>query len=310
MASNQEQIINSIREWAVRNKDIDFILITGSNGNDGRLPDAYSDIDVIVFCKRSPYYRTNSEWLSEIAEPVSYFHWPATRNLSKIYFANGVCLDIGFISTHHLAWGKRYAFIRKYKPLYRLIPRIVRGKVEALFNEFSYQIHRGYYPLIDKGDHESKMKYAREVFAYKKAKSFEIERLHQSVNQFWQYALQMAVKLQRKEFFTAKFECDHIMKKELLYIIEMYTKSIQGEAFETWHKGRYIEQWAAPFITAQLPGVYGRYEEEDAWKSLMAMIELFSELSHSLITQYPEAGCQNPERYFREWIADVRKNAV
>jgi len=70
------------------------------------------------------------------------------------------------------------------------------------------------------------------------------EKFEERVNDFWYHAVWTMRKLRRGEIWTAKTCCDGYMKRILLEMIELHVKVVQGPGYETWHEGRFLEEWA------------------------------------------------------------------
>lgn len=85
----------------------------------------------------------------------------------------------------------------------------------------------------------------------------------------------MAVKLNRNKLITARIECEHLMKQDLLNLIEFYTKFKNGSDFESWHKGSYIDKLAEPNIVEKLEFIYGSNNLQNSWSSLIATMDMF-----------------------------------
>jgi aminoglycoside 6-adenylyltransferase len=85
------------------------------------------------------------------------------------------------------------------------------------------------------------------------------------VSDFWYHALWTARKLRRGEVFTAKACCDGRMKWILIRMLEWHA----GDR-DTWHDGRFLEEWADPRAITELCDAYARYDAADVERALFA----------------------------------------
>lgn len=302
-----KHIINKVTEWATKNDDIVYAIVTGSRGRSEKQSDEYSDIDLVLFSKRTAHYDKKHDWLSEIGEVVLYFEEMVSGGIPtrRVYFSNGVGMDILFVPKKALSLACRYVQIKENKkPLLRLIPSSIKRKFDRGISSFSYHIHRGYHSLVDKENCGEKLAFIESKFRYKRESAFRINELETIVNKFWYKALHVAVKLYRRESFTAKIDGGE-MTWLVLSAIELHTKVTKGKDVETWHRGRYIDEWADPFIARKLNGVFGSYDLSDSWKSLLETTELFSEITQSILSKRKDISFSNPEPHARKWIKDI-----
>jgi aminoglycoside 6-adenylyltransferase len=62
-------------------------------------------------------------------------------------------------------------------------------------------------------------------------------------------------------------------------------------AYDTWHSGRFLEEWADPRIVARLRHAYAHYDAAEIRRALLATMDLFrlvaQEVTASLDYQYP-----------------------
>lgn len=306
-----KETIEKIKQWATKNDDIVYALIAGSHGRSEKQSDEYSDIDIIMVSEKAAHYQNTSDWIAEIGESVLYFEDRVSGGIptKRVYFPNGVGMDIFFVSKKTVARAYRFARAKENKKiLFRLIPPSVKRKLERYMNLFSYLIYRGYLSLVDKGNYAQKVACLERVFKYKKESNFRLNEAGVIANKFWYKALHVAVKLHRRELFTAKVDASDTISL-LLTLIEMHTKVKKGKDFETWHRGRYIEEWADPFIAEKLNGVFGSYDMAASWKSLFNTMDLFSEIVASIVNERKDVHFLNPEPYVRKWIEDIYAKA-
>jgi aminoglycoside 6-adenylyltransferase len=313
MSNNKDEILQGLKNWATQNKHIYCVIITGSQAREYRKADEYSDIDVVVFCKNRHWFDHNPEWMSEISKPVSYYTDKVLMNQlgNKIFFYNGVGVDIVFLDKRMSYWAYLYARMKNHNIFLKLIPRGLRKLMEDAIHAFSYSVHRGFFCIVDKNNYSKKLQYLEEAFRFRRDMFFDMKRVNFIVNKFWHHSYLMAIKLYRGDLLSARIECDNGMKICLLNLIELYTKSINGKDFDTMHNGRGISEWGNPAFTSRFQYIFGHYDFADSWRSLEATMDLFSDVLISLQELHPDLKVNNPEQYIRKWIYGIKmKNAT
>jgi aminoglycoside 6-adenylyltransferase len=97
----------------------------------------------------------------------------------------------------------------------------------------------------------------------------------EAVNDFWYQAVWATKKLRRGELFIAKSCCDSTMKRLLHQMIEWHARATHGWDHDTWHEGRFLDQWADPRAVAGLREADAHYDADDVRRALFATIDLF-----------------------------------
>jgi aminoglycoside 6-adenylyltransferase len=114
------------------------------------------------------------------------------------------------------------------------------------------------------------------------------------VNDFWYHAVWTAKKLRRGELWTAKSCCDSYMKHLLRQMVEWHTQATNNGKRDTWHNGRFLEQWADPRVVEELRNAYARYDKNEVKRALFVTTALFrwlaTETAESLTYPYPFSG--------------------
>jgi aminoglycoside 6-adenylyltransferase len=77
-------------------------------------------------------------------------------------------------------------------------------------------------------------------------------------------------------------------------MLEWHARALQGQCYDTWLRGRFLEKWADPRALAQLREAFAHYDEEDIWRALFATMNLFRwlaiEAAERLGHAYPTLG--------------------
>jgi|GEM_PF-2555909 len=308
MNNGRNEIINNLRRWAGENKDINCVLVAGSQGNKNKISDEYSDVDAVVFARRRKFYDSDLSWIKNLGELASYHEGqvrvPLISKVHKIYFSNGFQLDLIFWDRRVLPFGYYYVYLKEKIGLPRLLPVLLRKIAENYFNFFPKYIDRGFFLLADKRNYRPKMEYIGQHFKYKQP-PFSEKKLQHVVSRFWAYAYCTAIYIYRNELACAKIVGDHAIKYHLLELIELYAKLSNGDDYDVFEGGRYLERWAPDFIVRGLEHVYGRYDADDAWRATMETMDTFSHICGVLAKEHPEIRFTSPEQYFRGLIQGI-----
>jgi aminoglycoside 6-adenylyltransferase len=83
---------------------------------------------------------------------------------------------------------------------------------------------------------------------------------------------------------------------------EWQARVTHGENYDTWFRGRFLENWANPEVITGLRKSIAHYDESDAFKALDAAMNLFRQTSmttaEKLNFQYP----LETDRKISAWI--------
>jgi aminoglycoside 6-adenylyltransferase len=307
----KEEIIKNFKIWAENEADIKSVIVIGSSVRKHHQGDKYSDIDLIIFTNDPFKYERSFTWIDEIYKSVSFhngFEISKGTFVKRIFFENEVAVDITFLSSKSLTAIYFFALVKeKAHYFFKILGREKLNAIEKLVLNFTYFLHRGFYLIVDKNNSEQKIKKVIDQCGYKTEYSRELNDFETVVNRFWQNAYRMAYKIKRNELFTAKLEHETEMKEDLLNIILIYTKHINGNNYETWHRGKFIENWADPAIVEKIKWIYGENNIESSWKSLKSTIDLFTYISDLLFDDDKFKTINDPRSYFYKWIIEIEK---
>ena len=189
---------------------------------------------------------------------------------------------------------------------------VLRQMVESQTMPGVYQ--RGYFILVDKDGLAARLPPAH--YAPPPLEKPTIEEFTRTVNAFWYGAVYIAKQLRRRELpwappepppvspqggegglgsapdrvWVAKY-ADGLMKNELLTMLAWHVRATRGWDHDTWHNGRFMGEWVDAATWQDLQAVFGRFEAADAWRALLANLELFrrlaTEAAQHLAYDYP-----------------------
>ncbi len=95
------------------------------------------------------------------------------------------------------------------------------------------------------------------------------------INKFWFLADRTARKLRRGELGVAMSFHHALVRESLLPMMEWHAKATHSWGYDTWHDGHFLEEWADPRAVKGLRSAFPHYDTQDAWRSLLATMDLF-----------------------------------
>jgi aminoglycoside 6-adenylyltransferase len=85
-------------------------------------------------------------------------------------------------------------------------------------------------------------------------------------------------------------------------MMEWHARATDGWTYDTWHGGRFLEEWADPKVLEGLRGAFAHFDEDDIKRALLATMDMFRwiaiETAEKLDYPYPT----NADRRVTEWV--------
>ena len=262
-------LIERVHRWSISRNDIRLAMMIGSRARTERPADPYSDLDLIMVTTRPDVYISTVDWLSDLGtHHITFLEGTAVGSLveRRVLFDGG--LDMDFVpiplQTVRAGWPPEIAGV----------------------------LARGYKVLVDKDNLTAQFPVLAAAPSTNRVPTQD--EFHQLVSDFLYHAVWTAKKLCRGELWTAKMGCDGYLKRQLLQMIEWRQRVSKGTDFDTWHEGRFLDQWVAPDVLEELQFTFARYNRDEVWAALSATVDLFRRLgveaAERLDYQYPAAG--------------------
>jgi len=275
--SRYNTIIDKFVLWGKSSNKLQAALVFGSQARTEKYSDIYSDLDVIMIVNDHEYFLHSKEWLEHIGNVhVSFIeNTIAGGKERRIIFDDA--LDVDFI----------------------ILPISAINESEKI-NQILPMLSKGYRILIDKIGLEQVLTPTLEHSThYKFLSNDEFLNL---VNDFWFHSVWTTKKLLRGELWVAKSCLDNYMKQKLLSIIELHARVINETDYNTWHDGRFLDEWADKSITCKLPHTFAHYNRKDIENALLATMNLFRtialEVAKKANYEYPNKS----DEYTTAWV--------
>lgn len=277
--SRFETIISNFVQWGNSTDKIYAALVIGSQARTDHPADDNSDLDIIMVADEPSCFLKSNQWLEQIGNVNISFveNTIGGGKERRILFDNALDVDFVILSPTNF--------------------------MDAMGSSEVSILKRGYRILIDKIGLASILPPAACEGTLKPLYIPPAEpEFVNMVNDFWYHTVWTAKKLNRGEVWTAKFCVDNYMKRMLFDFIECHAHTLHGMDYDTWHDGRFMEEWAEEWIIRKLAKCYAHYEEKDIENALLSTMELFRlislEIAHKLDYKYPVKA----DTYASDWV--------
>lgn len=282
--TSMSKLIERIVSWAEAAPDIRAVMLVGSRARIDRPADEWSDLDLVLIATDPDRYLDGTDWLEPISTPWVTFveGTPAGTRERRALFEGALDVDFNFFAPEQFR-------------------QILREKAAT-----SPVLHRGARVLVDKEG----------LFPPLPAPSAEPPAVGPPgeaeflaiVNEFWYRAVWTAKKLRRGELYIAMGGCSSAMIRLLREMLERHARATHGWQYDTWHDGRFLEQWADPRALAGLREAYARYDAEDIRRALLATMGLFRwvavETGERLGFPYPALAGERAMEWVKNCLSD------
>lgn len=276
------QLLARLIAWAEGEPGIRAVILFGSRARTDHPADEWADLDLILITENPEWYLHNADWVSRIDD-----YWLTFVEQSgdgrvlerRVLFQGGRDVDFAFV------------------PL-PLIEQMIQSQIPP---DLADMFRRGYHIVLDKDGLAARW-LAVLPPPELPAPPSEAEFLN-VVNDFWYHAVWSAKHLRRGEVWWAKGGSDDYMKSRLRQMLEWHARATRGAAYDTWLRGRFMEEWADPRAVRQLPEAFAHYEADDIWRALFVTMDLFRwvslETAEKLHYAYPREGMEQAAEFTR-----------
>ena len=265
-----------ITAWADGDENIRALIMTGSASRAPGATDRFSDWDIEIIARDRRPLLASDAWLHAIA-PV----WVAQA------LENGDAFDTRLV---FFAGGQKIDFTIADRT--RIEVMIRAGRLDDLYE-------RGFEVLLDKDGLTVDL--PRPTGSPPRRSLPTAKELDDTVTEFWFEAAHMPTYLLRDELWVVKFR-DWTMKQMLLRMVEWHTLAKNGAQTDVWHIGTKMERWVDAETWDDLQHVFGRFDRADSWRSLVAMMRLFTRLTHETAERLNLAYPADAERFITHYI--------
>jgi aminoglycoside 6-adenylyltransferase len=252
-----DETLAQIVAWANHRDDVQAAILLGSQARTEHKADEWSDIDVVLVVDDPDHYLGSSAWLAGLGSPLLTFVQPAALGGGlerRVLFRSGMDVDFAFVPA---AVAQSLATMADDPEVLKVLGRGVRVLVDTsdyIKEALDGRSYSG--PLVDLPSQAE----------------FE-----QTVISFWYHVILAAKKLRRGEVWVAKSECDSHLKKRVVELMTWQARLTNPQA-DTWHEGRFLEEWADRQSLEEFRDACARYDPSDVARALRATAEMFERL--------------------------------
>jgi len=262
--STFEELMARLVNWAEAHPDIRAVVVVGSRARIDHPADMWADLDIILVTTDKDYYLSTADWMRSIGNPVLTFLEPtATGNeIERRVLFEGM-LDVDF------------SIVPK-----EVVHKLIRAEISnESAREIADTLGRGMRVLIDK-DNVAEQFRALTSYVKARASSQPTRReFLEVVNDFLYHAVFITKHLRRGELWWAGTCCNCYMQRLLLQMIEWHAQANHGWSYDTWFRGRFLEEWADPAVLEGLRETFARYDRQDLSRALLATLNMFRQVA-------------------------------
>jgi aminoglycoside 6-adenylyltransferase len=229
------------------------------------------------------FYINQDEWLSELGNcHISFFEYTVAGGKERrVILDDALDVDFLFLHANDLAQIESDRNVRE----------IVQKSYRVLFDKIGFAAAL------------QRMTAAPEPRALPSEADFRNE-----ASTFLFHCIWAAKKIQRGELWVARNCVDGYMKQLFLNMAEIHARALHGLSKDTWHNGRFIEQWAEPWIVEGFPRIFAAYSRADLLRALSATLELYRLMAVEAASLMGYAYPQEAEGYASDYLRRILKN--
>jgi aminoglycoside 6-adenylyltransferase len=273
-----DDLLAKFLEWAKNEDTVRALFVLGSRAREDHPADRWADLDLLLVAKDPLKVLSETSWLDSISPRLLTFVEPtavAGQSERRVLFEGMYDVDLSVVPADTVN-------LMANEPLR-----------ELLFNVFG----RGYRLVLDKEGLERTLSSTLSRIDVRPVwTSPSREEYLQVVNDFLYHVVWTAKHLRRGELFWAKRSLDCHLTPLLLQMLEWHARASHGQRYDTWFRGRFLEEWADPRAAASLREASARYDETELKRGLRSLRVLFewvaTETSERAGLPYPQSASQ------------------
>ncbi|MBS1121912.1 MAG: hypothetical protein H6Q90_4140, partial [Deltaproteobacteria bacterium] len=285
--------------WAEQRPDVRAVVFQGSRSRKSNhpsysQPDRWSDMDAYVLVDDTRPFLESTDWLAQLGTPWFSFAGQLPENCPEVtryclVFPGALQVDVIVVPVSY-----------------------VMAELEEPTPDCVYIVQQGVRVAVDKmGLRDKKLcqlNAAPTLPPVSRRTPTEAE-FHRTVNEFWFECAGVAKKLRRGEVWRGVALINtSLAAKSLLALVEWNAVATHGPTYNVWFDGRYLEWWADPARVERLRGVFAPYDREGAWTALLAIMDVFEELSIDTAARLRFSPPAATTREVRAWVARTHQD--
>jgi len=273
----------SFTRWAEARDDIRAAVVVGSRARLDHPADAWADLDVGIATTEPGRYHEDTAWLSEIAPVWTMYRDPGGATY-HVLFDGGLDAGIAVLPVRAFAFAARMAPVLNSRVVQEM-PLIGKALRQQLNSGADYY-GPGCRVLFDKDGAATRFLQAFPAGARKTRALPSRKEFGSATNEFWFNAVWTAKHLERGELWFARTAgCEGSLRGRLLEMIEWHALAFHRLDYNTWERGRFMEEWADPRVVAELREIVTGYDRSSIRMTLHGTLALYRWLTSETAEQ-------------------------
>jgi aminoglycoside 6-adenylyltransferase len=304
-----QRVLERLGAWGRLRPDVRAVVVVGSWARPVDHPaDQWSDVDVLLTTTDpGRYHLSTMDWLEGLGDPwLTYIETPplggAEQRERRVVFEGAVEVDFAVVASRDMRLAVYIlTALRRFPLAVRLLPKRFAERLGAL----PEVVWRGMRILVDKDGTAARLQRLAPHLRPRRRPPSENDFLA-LVQRYWHGPIWMAKHLRRGELWRVKTLAEAPRHLMLLQMLEWHACARNGWDYDTWDRGRFVEEWADPRARVGLREVFARYDAGDTWQALFASLDLFrwlaTETANSLAYHYP----LELDQHVTDWVTEFR----
>lgn len=279
-----DRVIDGVRAWLAGENAVEAAMIIGSRAREDHPADAWSDLDIVLFANDPGRLTTDQAWIARFGTPLLTYLAPTPIgpwHERRVIYEGGIDVDFAVL------------------PAQLVDALATTSPGDALWDELASVIRRGSRVLLDRQSRLGPMIDSMAASPSPPVRPPDAFTFAETVNTFWYQAHWIAKKLRRGELAVAHECLDGYARMLLRTLIRWHAE----RAGDTWHKSRFMEEWADAVVIDRIPDTYALHTREDIFRALGEMMDLVGWLTREIAATYGFVVPEAEERAVRELVA-------
>jgi aminoglycoside 6-adenylyltransferase len=290
VAESYEKLIQRFCEWAKERVDIRAGAVIGSRARLDHPADEWADLDLVIVTTDAEFYLSTADWVNELGKPLLTFIEPAAtgdRKERRVLFEGMLDVDFAIMPNE-----------RNQKLL-----KATENKQDIV--QIANVVARGMRILIDKDSMLTKLQSLVDTMERPAPKKPTPHEFLELISDFLYHAIFTAKHLKRGELWWTVDCLDCRLQSLMKTMMEWHALAVHGGQYDTWFRGRFLEEWAEPKVTSELRNAFAHYDNEDIKRSLLASLNLFRRISKEAANKLNYPYPTETDEQIRKWIEET-----
>lgn len=287
-----EELVEKFVGWAETCSDIRMAVVIGSRARTDHAADEWADLDVLMVTTNVGHYVATSEWTAEMGRPIVTFVEETSgedEQERRVLYEGMLDVDYAIFP------------IAKIKQLLTMNNGTPIPAETALM--MANVVGRGTRVILDKDGLTEKLNAIVSDMKQPIPQPPGQDEFIKVVSDFLYHCVWTTKHVLRGELWWA-LTCLHCRLAQLqLRMTEWQARASHGKSYDTWFRGRFLEEWADPEVIDGLKTAFSHYDRQDAVVALEASMNLFRETAvrtaNKLSLQYPNDADKEITRWIR-----------